>query len=281
MLQEILTESWHMIWFVVEALIIAFIGIKIFDAFTKYDENKLVIEDSNLAVALRKGAMLLGLGIGLSSSMVGPVENLWQDTLDVAIYGGIILVCLFVAGFVNDKFLLTGLNNHKHIEDGNSAVGFFEVGSYLATGLILKESLGGDNESILNALIFFAVGQLILIIFFKIYETVTPFSLADLIKSENTAAGIAAGAMLTALGFILAGSIAGPFIALGEDLLAITIAAIQGIVLLLLVRLAAARLFLPKASLKKEIEDDQNAAAVVQMDGFILTAALLIAAVVL
>ena len=281
MVQDILTESWQMTWFVAVAMIIAFIGIKIFDALTKFDENKLVIEDGNLAVALRKGAILLGLGLGLSSSLVGPVENLWQDTAYVALYGVITFLCLFIAGFVNDKFLLIGLNNNQHIEKGNSAVGFFEVGSYLATGLILKESLGGDNASIFNALIFFVIGQLVLIIFFKIYEMVTPFNLVDLIEKNNVAAGIAAGAMLTALGLILSNSIAGPFIALGDDIIAICIAAVQGIVLLLLVRLAAARLFLPKADLKKEIEDKQNAAAIVQMDGFILTAALIIAAVVL
>lgn len=281
MFQEIFTESWHMVWFIMEALVIAFVGISIFDALTAYDENKLVIEDSNLAVALRKGAILLGLGIGLSSSLSGPVENLWEDTLYVAIYGVVILLCLLVAGFINDKLLLTGLSNHKHIEDGNSAVGFFEAGSYLATGLILKESFAGDNASILNALLFFLLGQASLVIFFKIYELVTPFSLVKLIEDRNAAAGVASGAMLTALGLILAGGIAGPFVSLSDDLIAIGIAAVQGIILLLLVRLIAVRLFLPHASIRKEIEDDRNVAAVVQMDGFILTAALIIAAVVL
>ncbi len=281
MFLDILTDSWQMVWFVFEALIIAYIGILLFDARTKFDENYLVIENSNLAVALRKGAILLGLGIGLSSTLSGPVEDLWQDTLTVAINGGITLICLFIAGWVNDKFLLIGVNNDKEIEDGNSAVGFFEIGSYLATGMILKEAFGGDNETIWNALIFFAEGQLVLVIFFKLYELVTPFKLVDLVKDRNDAAGVAVGAMLTSLGFILAAAIAGPFTGLVEDVIAIAIAAVQGIILLLVVRLLASRLFLPKASLKQEIVDDRNVAAVVQMDGFIIAAALITAAVVI
>lgn len=281
MFQDILTDSWQMIWFVVEALLIAFIGIFLFDVRTKFDENKLVIEDSNLAVALRKSAILIGLGIGLSSSLVGPVVDLWHDTLDVAIYGVIILLCLFVAGWINDKFLLIGVKNDSEIEAGNSAVGFFEIGSYLATGMILKESLAGENGSILNAVIFFLEGQLALIIFFKLYEWVTPYNLVELVKDRNEAAGVAVGAMLTSLGFILAASIAGPYTGLGPDMIAIAIAAVQGIILLLLVRLVAARLFLPKASLQEEMVRDRNAAAVVQMDGFIIAAALIIAAVVI
>jgi uncharacterized membrane protein YjfL (UPF0719 family) len=281
MLQQIVTDSWQMVWFVVEAVIIAFIGIFLFDLRTKYDENYLVIENSNLAVALRKGAILLGLGIGISSSLVGPVEHLWSDTLTVAIHGGVILVCLFVAGWVNDKFLLIKVKNDTEIEAGNSAVGFFEMGSYLATGLILKESFAGDNESIINALIFFVEGQFALIIFFKIYEWVTPYNLVNLVKDKNDAAGVTVGAMLSSLGFILAAGIAGPFAGLWHDVVAIAIAAVQGIILLLLVRLVAARLFLPKASLKDEIERDRNVAAVVQMDGFVIAAALIIAAVVL
>jgi uncharacterized membrane protein YjfL (UPF0719 family) len=281
MIQEIFTDSWQMIWFVVEALIIAYIGILLFDVRTKFDENHLVIEESNLAVALRKGAILLGLGIGLSSSLVGPVEHLWNDTLAVAIHGAVILVCLFVAGWINDKFLLIGVKNDKEIEAGNSAVGFFEIGSYLATGMILKESFGGDNDSIWNALIFFLEGQLFLVIFFKLYELVTPFNLVELVKDKNDAAGVAVGAMLTSLGFILSASIGGPFTGLLDDVIAIAIGAVQGIILLLIIRLVAAKLFLPKASLKDEIQRDRNAAAVVQMDGFIITAALITAAVVL
>ena len=233
MIQDIITDSWQMVWFVVEALLIAFIGIFLFDARTKFDENKLVIEDSNLAVALRKGAILLGLGIGLSSSLAGPVEHLWRDTLYVAIYGVITLICLFVAGWINDKFLLTGVKNDNEIEAGNSAVGFFEIGSYLATGMILRESLAGENGSILNALIFFLEGQLALIIFFKLYEWVTPYNLVNLVKDRNDAAGVAVGAMMTSLGFILAAGIAGPYTGLWQDVLAIAVAAVQGIILLL------------------------------------------------
>lgn len=281
MFQEIFTESWQMIWFVVEALIIAYIGILIFDASTKFDENYLVIENSNLAVALRKGAILIGLGVGLSSSLMGPVGNLWQDTLNVAIHGAIILVCLFIAGLINDKFLLIGIKNDEEIEAGNSAVGFFEIGSYLATGMILKESFGGDNESVLNALIFFLEGQFVLVVFFKIYEWITPYNLVELVKDKNDAAGIAVGAMLTALGFILAASIAGPFTGLIDDVIAIAIASVQGIILLMIIRFVAAKLFLPKASLKEEIERDRNPAAVVQMDGFVIAAALITAAVVI
>ena len=86
---------------------------------------------------------------------------------------------------------------------GNSALGMVEAGMYIATGFILNGSMSGGggsfSQSLASALLFFVLGQVVLLAFGLVYETITPFHVRDEIRQNNLAAGIGLAGILVAL----------------------------------------------------------------------------------
>jgi len=243
------------------------IGNRLYDLTTKFDDEKLITgEAKNFAVALRT-VYLTAYALGLSGPLLGSTDELMYglplvDMGWMAVDAGLIFVALMISGFVSSRVLLRGINNDEHVEKGNLAVAALEAGNYLAVGLILKEAFTfNDDMSYIDAAVFFVCGQVTLIVFFWIYEAITSFQVKEEIKDGNTSAGIVAGAMLLALGIVIAGAISGPFVDLTTDLLLIAKASTQGIVMLLAIRLLSSKFILRTTNIKHEIVTDHNHAA--------------------
>ena len=81
------------------------------------------------------------------------------------------------------------------------------------------------------------------------------------IESMIPPIALVAGAMLLALGIVIAGAISGPFVDLTTDLLLIAKASTQGIVMLLAIRLLSSKFILRTTNIKHEIVTDHNHAA--------------------
>jgi len=261
--------SWlHVGAFGLEAFLLLVIGNRLYDLTTKFDDEKLITgEAKNFAVALRT-VYLTAYALGLSGPLLGSTDELMYGLLPLvdmgwmAVDAGLIFVALMISGFVSSRVLLRGINNDEHVEKGNLAVAALEAGNYLAIGLILKEAFTfNDDMSYVDAAVFFVCGQVALIVFFWVYEAITSFQVKEEIKDGNTSAGIVAGAMLLALGIVIAGAISGPFVDLTTDLLLIGKASIQGIVMLLVIRLLSSKFILRTTNIKHEIVNDQNHAS--------------------
>ncbi len=260
--------SWlHVGAFGLEAFLLLVIGNRLYDLTTKFDDEKLITGDAkNFAVALRT-VYLTAYALGLSGPLLGSTDELMYglplvDMGWMAVDAGLIFVALMISGFVSSRVLLRGINNDEHVEKGNLAVAALEAGNYLAIGLILKEAFTfNDDMSYIDAGVFFVCGQVTLIVFFWIYEAITSFQVKEEIKDGNTSAGIVAGAMLLALGIVIAGAISGPFVDLTTDLLLIAKASTQGIVMLLAIRLLSSKFILRTTNIKHEIVTDHNHAA--------------------
>jgi uncharacterized membrane protein YjfL (UPF0719 family) len=111
------------------------------------------------------------------------------------------------------------------------------------------------------------------------YEWLTPYDVVGQIKDRNTAAGLAVCGKLTALGIILAASIAGEFRGWSQDLVSFGISAVAGIVLLLILEKVSDWLFLPRTAIQHEVAEDRNLAAVALSQGVEMAIAVLAAAV--
>ena len=258
---------------------------------TPFDDNDLVDDKKNMAVGIRRAGLYLGIVIGMMGALAGPSMGFVRDVLTLLVEGAIVLVCLLVAQFINDKVILHSVNNNGEVEKGNSSIGLIELGSYVATGLILNGSFSGEGgeaaasgayvlEGVPSALAFFALGQIVLVIVFLIYELITPFNVREEILDSNNAAGLAAAGMFIALGIILRASIAGPFVNWANDLASFGISAAFGIVLLLVFRKVIDWLFLPHTSLAIEVHRDRNVAAIALAQGAIIAVALIIGAAI-
>lgn len=225
-------------------------------------------EASNLAVALRRCGLSVGFGIGLAGVVSGGVTRFsagWQAVADnmgeLLGYCALLLVFFSVAQVVAERVVLGRLHNTQELHKGNTAVGFAELGIFIATGMVAYGSFHGEGGGWYTALGFFAMGQLALIVFALLYEWATPFNCLDEIENGNAAAGLMLGGTLVTLGIVLGFAISGPFTGWAEGIAGFGLSAAVGMALLIPLQRLIDRAFLPNTTLKIEVERDRNLAA--------------------
>ena len=87
---------------------------------------------------------------------------------------------------INDKLLLYQFCNVKEIiTDRNVGTGAVQCGTYIATALIIGGSIHGEGGGLISALVFFILGQGLLILFGLIYNKLTPFDLHEEIEKDS------------------------------------------------------------------------------------------------
>lgn len=263
--------------FAVIGLVVIYLAKLWQDRVTPFDDDCEITERSNTAVALRRVGLYLAIAFALAGATYSggsAAARLKEFAIDAAVA----LLLLVTAGLINNHLMLKGIDNNAEIGRGNRAVGLVELGSYIATGLILWASFTGEGGGILSAIVFTLLGQVALVAMFWIYEWLTPFNVVAQVNDNNAAAGLAVTGKLTALGVILAASIVGDFRGWTIDLISFGISAVIGIVLLLLLEKISDWLFLPRTTVTEEVERDRNVAAIALSQGIELAVAILVAA---
>lgn len=258
----------------------------------RYDVDHELTEADNPAVGPAIFGFLAGVTIVLAgllgtdgAALDDPIGIAW-DLSEFLGWGLVAIGLLKLSGWLNDKFLLRGFENKKElVDDRNLGVGATLCGSYIASGLVLAGALTGvvDPEVLpaeatradrlmheaQSALVFFALGQVALIVFGLLYRVMQPADVLRAIEEDyvdaegrshggNAAAGIALGGNLAALGLVLFGAARADFVGWTDNLIEFGIAAGVGIVLLALWRVFVDKIMLGKADLAKEIYEDRN-----------------------
>ena len=275
----------------------------VYARFAGYDVDHELTEADNPAVGTAMFGYLGGLVIVFAGLLAtegaapdDPIAIAW-DLSELFVYGLVSIVLLKISGLVNDRFVLHRFENQKElVDDRNVGAGAVLCGSYLASGLVLAGAFNGRVDPdffseaptrlglVINeigiGLAFFALGQIALIIYGHVYQAIQRTNVHQAIEQDyesdgvkhggNTAAGVAFGGNLVALGLVLFAGARGPFEAWGDKLLDFGIYAAVGIVLLPLWRIFVDRVLLSGADLAKEIYEDRNLNA-----AYLETAALL------
>jgi uncharacterized membrane protein YjfL (UPF0719 family) len=257
--------------------IIVFIAAKwAKDLFTPYSLNQELAEKDNFSVALTMVGYYLAITLVFVALLKGPTVNLRSDLLNVAGYSLLGILLLNGSRWINDKFILRAFCNIKKLtEEQDAGVGAVQFGVYTATGLIISGAVTGEGGW-LTFLVFFALGQLMLIISSIIYQQLSVFDIHSEVASNNTAVGVAFGGSLIALGLILMNGVAGDFIDWKQDLSSFAISAFSGLILLPLLQLILDRLVIPGKSLRKEIAEDRNLGAGLLEAGIAISFALVL-----
>ena len=232
------------------------------DLLTPFSINKQLTSDDNLAVAISMVGYFIGITIIYLGAVDGPGNGLLKDLIAVGGYslGGIIL--LNISRIINDKLILYKFSTIKEIiEDKNPGTGVVQAASYVASGLIIAGAIHGEGGGILSALIFFLVGQVILIIFALIYEKITPYSVHDEIEKDNTAAGLGFSGGIVAIGIIILKAISGDLISYQDHFSTLGFDVSLILVLIIFVRFFFDKFIIPSADLSKEISEDKNIGA--------------------
>ena len=174
--------------------------------------------------------------------------------------GGIFL--LMLSRIINQRAILYKFSVDKEIiKDQNPGTGAVEAGAYIASALIIAGSIHGEGGGPLTAIVFYAIGQICLILFAILYAKLTPYSVHDEIERDNVAAGLGFAGGLISIGIILMRAVSGDFNGWGEDLIAVGMDILIVFVYLIGVRFIFDRFVLRNSDLNTEIAEDQNLGA--------------------
>ncbi len=261
---EILSTTIGTIVYILSAFIILFIGKKVYDILHSdiSVKNELVDKD-NFAFALAHTGYLIGLLLALGGAIVGPSGGLVNDLIDIGVYGGLGIVLLNLSLLINDKIILHKFCVQKEIiEDRNAGTGVIEAASSVAAGLIIFGAVTGEADKLttglLTAVVFWAIGQFLLVLTSYVYNLITPYNIHDEIEKDNVAVGIGFAGAIIAIANLIRFGIQGEFVGWSNLFTEVGIDVLIGLILLPIIRLITDKILLPGAKLTDEIVNQEK-----------------------
>lgn len=159
----------------------------------------------NGAAYIRFAGIFLGAGLGFWS-VIAPTElGIVHDLVKITQSLLLVIVFMVVAGYVNDKVMLTQVDNlHAIFKEKNTAVALIECGSFIATGLIFSGSQQGEDV-LLTSISWFIGGQFLLIAAVYVYASVSGgvFRMNDLSRSDNVGYALSLTGFIVSVGIVV------------------------------------------------------------------------------
>ena len=243
-------------------------------------------DHDNPAMGLAVAGYLFGVIWTITVLLGTPSSGgLWQDVLEVALYGGLGIVLLTVVSLVSCRLFL-GLHVREQLEAHNSAAAIVVGGAYVATSLTYSGALDGEGGGFWMLLLFFVLGQLALVAMTYVFRWLTGYDDVQEIESGNLAAGIAQAGLLIAMGVVVGQAASGEFTTLEDSLLSFVIALLIVVVfypvrqLVVQCLILGAPLRFRSILLDNEIAEDKNIAAGLLEASAYLSTALFITSVI-
>jgi len=268
-----LSKSYDAVIYLALTLVLFWIGKKVYDFLTPFKVDIELTTNDNKALAVSFAGYMTALGIIIWGVLSSPdtsktfFPNLSEDTgnlltniILVLIWSIAGIILLNIARVINDKILLSKFDNIKEIiKDRNIGTGAVEFGAYVGTAFIIKSVISGEGsgdyvEEILGTIIFFIIGQIAFVLFSKIYQAATKYDLfTELEENDNSAAGVAFGLSLVAIGILLSNPIQK-----SDSLVYFGIWFVIGAILIILCRIVVDKLIFPDHKIDNEISKDKN-----------------------
>jgi len=243
-------------------LVIFTAGKYLFSVIVRFSIYREVSDKHNSAVAIAYAGFLAGLTIVFIGALTGPSQGYVNDIINVSLYSALGVTLLIISRFINDKLILSQFNNRDElIRDQNDGTGAVLFGSYVASGLVVAGAIHGQGGGVHTALAFFALSQIALIIFTRIYDFITPYKVHDEIENDNRAVGVAFGGTLIALGLLLMNGASGAFISWEVNLEKFAFYSIGAFIILPAFRLFMDKILIPQYDLSTVIAQDKNLGA--------------------
>jgi uncharacterized membrane protein YjfL (UPF0719 family) len=246
--------------FIIVFFIFFFIGKVINDLLHReYKLNFELVEKDNTALALAVVGYYFGLVLAIGGTIAGPSVGLVEDLYDLAIYGILSIILLNISWFLCDKLILYKFRvSEELIRDHNQGTGVVSAGISVASGFIIYGAVSGEGGSIWTVLVFWALGQILLILAGLVYELITPYNIHEEIEKDNVAAGVSFAGALVSVGIIIGLAGEGDFTAWSIDLPVYIGFAVLGLILLPIIRLLTDKVLLPTVKLSDEISAQEK-----------------------
>ncbi len=235
--------------------VLLFIGKIINDLLHReYKLNFELVEKDNAALALAIAGYYSGLVLAIGGALVGPGISIIDDLMDLCIYGLLSIILVNASWYICDKLILFRFKvSEELIRDHNQGTGAVSAGMSIASGFIIFGAVQGKGGSIWTVIVFWAIGQIILILAGLIYNLITPYKIHDEIKKDNVAAGVSFAGALVAVGVIVGLAAESDFESWATSLPDYLGYAALGLALLPLIRLLTDKVLLPTVNLTDEI----------------------------
>lgn len=246
--------------YLISAFVLFWIGKLIKDlTTTSYSVREELVEKDNVALGVAMAGYYFGLIMAIGGTLSGPSQGLENDLIDIGIYGLLAIILLNLSRLVNDGVILHGFKiRDELIDDQNAGTGAVIAASYIATGLVIFGAVSGEIGGIVTTVIFWALGQVALVLAGLVYELITPYSIHDEIEKDNVAAGVAFAGALVGIGIIVFHASAGNFISWTVNLQDFAIEVVAGLILLPIVRFISDVILLPGQKLTDEIANQEH-----------------------
>lgn len=246
--------------FIIVFFIFFFIGKVINDLLHReYKLNFELVEKDNAALALAVVGYYFGLVLAIGGTIAGPSAGLVEDLYDLVIYGILSIILLNISWFLCDKLILFKFRvSEELIRDHNQGTGVVSAGISVASGFIIYGAVSGEGGSIWTVLVFWALGQVLLILAGLVYELITPYNIHEEIEKDNVAAGVSFAGALVSIGVIIGLAGEGDFTAWSIDLPVYMGFAVLGLILLPIIRLLTDKVLLPTVKLSDEISAQEK-----------------------
>ncbi|MCT4637618.1 MAG: DUF350 domain-containing protein [Bacteroidales bacterium] len=250
--------------YILSAFVIMFVGKVIYNITHKsIDVKNELIEKDNFAFSVAHVGYFVGLLLAVGSAIVGPSNGLMIDLLDIGVYGVLGIILLNLSVLINDKIILRKFCVKKEIiDDQNAGTGVVEGASAVASGLIIYGAVVGEAANLMHgittAVVFWAIGQVVLVLTSYVYNLITPYDIHEHIEKDNVAVGVGfAGAMIAIANLIRFG-IQGDFVGWSNIFTEVGIDVLIGLAVLPVMRLITDKILLPGARLTDEIVNQEK-----------------------
>ncbi|MCA9732512.1 MAG: DUF350 domain-containing protein [Deferribacteres bacterium] len=245
--------------YLVATFIIFLLGKWVFNKFNShYDLHFELLKNDNFALALAVTGYYLGLIFALGGVLDGPSKGWTEDLIDILFYGIFAIILLNIAGIINEKIILSKFSlEDEIIRDRNAGAGAISGGNYLAAGLVVAGAIQGEGD-LMTAIVFWLIGQAVLILASRVYDLITPFDVHEHIEKDNIAVGVAFAGVLIAFGNIIRISIYGDFISWRANLTEFGTFVLFGLIMLPIVRFITDKLLLPGEKLTDELVNQEK-----------------------
>jgi uncharacterized membrane protein YjfL (UPF0719 family) len=254
----------HSLGYTVSGLIIFIIGKIAYKLIhPKINIQQELVDKDNFAFILSYVGYFAALIIVIGGTIVGESYDFATDILLIFVYGILGIALLLIAAWISNKLILTKFDLKKEIiADKNEGSGIIEAAIYIANGLILYGALIGESETLLSGittfLIYWIIGNFVLIIASKIFTFWMSYDIHTEIENDNVAAGISFAGAVLAIGIITMNAILDPFVNWTTTLVDISLQTVLGCILLPIIRLFADKILLPGRKLTDEIVNQER-----------------------
>ena len=220
--------------------------------------NEMLLRD-NPALALRYALFAIAVVfavLGIFDRVQGD-SGAWLFTQNALLA----VILIYLSRYLNDWLILYHFSNNREVvQEKNTAVAVVEGATYLASAYVIAGAFYDWENGPWIALVWFFIGQLMLILLALFYRLAGKGVDAAL-DEQNLAAGISLGSFLLSSGMVCGAVISGPSQGWRSDILTVAAYLSAWVLLILLAHLISDRLAFRSSHLGKEVMEQGNIAA--------------------